>query len=442
MKRGLISLSFLLGCAPVRVTEMPVGEGSDAATDDPQSAEEPRDDEAGSRPDPAIIDLTEAGGLLDPGPPKADWTVMVFINGDNDLESAALEDVNEMEVVGSSEEVHVLVQIDRSAGFDRTDGDWRGARRLRVEADDDQRAISSPVLEDLGATDSGSPEAVIEFVRWAAERYPAERYALVLWDHGWGWSFAPNMRPVVTKGISSDYASGNDISIAEGELAEILDGAVQATGQPLSIMGFDACLMASWEVAYATAPYAEVFVGSQDYESTDGWSYDATLRDLVDAPQMSPAELGEAIALRFSETRDSTQSVVDLSALAQLDVQLDLVAEAVLASEVAPGELYSVSGAALDFDGGWGTDHDLGDLLDRLAEATSDAEVAEVAMDARVALDAVVIANYTVGRGVEDAHGLSIYSPARGSLDELYFEGIWSEETLWDDLLEGSRPSR
>ncbi len=389
------------------------------------------------------LDVTSASGLSGSGSvdltvdePRASWTILVFMNGDNELESAAIEDLNEMEMAGSTDEVNIVVQIDRSSGFDRTNDNWTGARRYRVEQDNDPEAIGSTVLEDLGSVDSGEPETVSEFVAWAAAAYPAEHTALVLWDHGWGWSFAPGGGEAgLTKGISSDYSSGNDISIAEGELAEILEAAVAATGEPLAIMGFDACIMASWEVAYESAPYAGVMVSSQDYESEDGWDYDNTLGDLIANPAMSPAELAESVSLRFYESRDSTQSAVDLAGLAALNTALDGVADAILALD-DPKTLFSDSAhAALDWDGGRGVDRDLGQVLDNLAAGTDDAALIDAALAAHAALDAVVLSNYTYGRVSEGATGLNLYAPYRGTVDPLYLEGSWADGTRWDDML-------
>lgn len=428
------ALIMVLGCEPAVVA--PVKERSpDSPVEDEALVPVELAGEADTGAHETVAPTGEGGGL-------AAWTVMVFMNGDNELESAALGDLNEMERVGSTDAVHVLVQLDRSEGFDEGEGDWSGARRFRVEPDADARAIGSPALADLGPTDSGDPRTVVDFVAWAAERFPAERYALVLWDHGWGWSFAPDGRPALTKGISSDYATGNDISVAEGELAVLLAGAREALGQPLSLLGFDACLMASWEVAHASSGYAGVMVASQDYEDADGWPYDAVLADLVAAPETSAAGLGGLIALRFSESRDSTQSAVDLERLQQLDDALDGVAAALLEREDPGVELDAAAAASLDFEGGWGSDRDLGHLLELLEQGASSPEIEAAAVAARSALDEVVLANFTVGRGVDDANGLSIYAPTRGEVDELYLQGIWSERTRWDDLLVAARLER
>src|SRR5690606_2280099 len=117
----------------------------------------------------------------------AAWTVMVFIAGDNNLEPAGLMDINEMEAVGSSRDVNILVEMDRSRSYVDYDGDWTDARRFYIQQDQDLEVINSPVMERLGETNSGSADTVADFATWGITNYPAQKYMLVLWDHGGAW---------------------------------------------------------------------------------------------------------------------------------------------------------------------------------------------------------------------------------------------------------------
>ncbi len=375
---------------------------------------------------------TAAFEVLEPG--TADWTFMVYIAADNNLEDAGLEDVNEMEEVGSTDQVNILVQLDRSRGYDSSDGNWHGSRRYRVERDSDTRSIGSTVLEDLGDTDSGDPDTLAEFGVWGVQNFPAERYALVVWNHGWGWDL---MATGGTKGVASDDATGNDISVARGELAEALATVTGEIGAPLELLGMDACLMGTWEVGYAAAPYAEIYVSSQASEGLDGWAYDTAMADLVDDPTMDAATLGDFIAKRFYETHDSTQSVVDLTQSAALAAALDQLAQAMMDSGHAEDLLEDGANRAQDFEHGWGYDHDIGDFLDHLDDSNhADDAVLEAIELVREAYGTSVLANYTWGNDVRDATGMSIYTPTYGRLDNDYTRGIWADETLWDDFLD------
>ena len=88
----------------------------------------------------------------------AQWTVMIYLAADNDLEEFGIGDVNEMEVVGSTTGVNVIVQMDRATGYDRSNGDWTDTRRLFIERDDDFDVINSEVVETIGETATGDPQ--------------------------------------------------------------------------------------------------------------------------------------------------------------------------------------------------------------------------------------------------------------------------------------------
>ena len=118
---------------------------------------------------------------------KAKWTFMVYLDADNDLEKYGIADFNEMETVGSSSDVQIIVQMDRSPNYDATNGDWADTRRFRVIKDNDTKTITSPVLQNLGEANMGDPNTLVSFVNWAKLNYPADHYCLVLWDHGGGW---------------------------------------------------------------------------------------------------------------------------------------------------------------------------------------------------------------------------------------------------------------
>src|SRR5437764_10463481 len=100
----------------------------------------------------------------------AQWTFMVYMAGNNTLSGAATTDLHEMQRAGSSDDVRVLA-------FVKQRSPRRNARRMEIG-----RAGGQDHVEDLGDLDSGSPQTVIDFFRWAVQRAPAERYAFVFWN--------------------------------------------------------------------------------------------------------------------------------------------------------------------------------------------------------------------------------------------------------------------
>jgi hypothetical protein len=117
-----------------------------------------------------------------------DWTILVYMDADNNLELPGLLDLNEMEAAGSSEQVNVIVQIDRALGESTLDGDWSDTRRYRILGDGDRNLLNSEPLQSLGEQNMGDPQVLADFISWGIQSFPANRYALILWDHGAGWS--------------------------------------------------------------------------------------------------------------------------------------------------------------------------------------------------------------------------------------------------------------
>jgi hypothetical protein len=383
---------------------------------------------------------TEAG-MVRPGDDGAvaaedasTWTFLVYMNGDNDLESYVIHDLNELEVVGSSPGVNVVVQADRIDGYDERGGNWTGGRRYFVRTDRMAAKVTSPVLEEMGEIDMGDPATLTDFLFWAEENYPADRVALILWNHGTGWTVAP-IEP--TEAISYDDSSGNSISIAEGELAGALEPYVDAHG-PIDVIGFDACNMATFEVAHALRPWANVLVGSQSTVGWEGFQYADALGYLRDGGGDGAGLADLMAATEVAKGGEWNASATDLGRITPLADALDALA---LTALEAPSRIRAVMRAREDARAVQMRYHDwyvdLGDFADVLA-TSGDETLGAAAADVRAMLDPAVIGTY----GNEDyewVSGLSIHLATKPPRElEAYQDGAgatWSQETHWDELL-------
>src|SRR4030095_16659187 len=66
----------------------------------------------------------------------ANWTVLVYMGGDNNLEDGLENDLDEFEIAGgSTSSVRVLVLLDRAHDYDTSNGDWTDTRVFEVGAD-------------------------------------------------------------------------------------------------------------------------------------------------------------------------------------------------------------------------------------------------------------------------------------------------------------------
>ena len=141
------------------------------------------------------LEQPQPGGLPQTGftPPVSassgeTWLVMLYQDADDQiLEKDIYIDLNEAERVGSSDNVQIVAQIDRFRGGFSADGDWTSARRYYVTRDDDLTRIGSQLVSDLGEVDMGSGDSLVDFITWAAATFPADRYILIMSDHGLGW---------------------------------------------------------------------------------------------------------------------------------------------------------------------------------------------------------------------------------------------------------------
>lgn len=129
------------------------------------------------QPEPTSIDAA-----------KQTWLVMLYEDADDAvLEYDMFIDVNEAERVGSTDRVKMVTQLDRYEGAFDGGGDWTTAKRFYLMIqDDDMDYIRSEEVVDLGEVDMADPKTLVDFVSWAASTYPADKYVLIISDHGGG----------------------------------------------------------------------------------------------------------------------------------------------------------------------------------------------------------------------------------------------------------------
>jgi len=375
---------------------------------------------------------------------EVDWLFMVYLDADNNLESAGIDDMNEMETAGSNDNVAVVVQMDRAErdyADDTTNGNWTGAKRFYVTQDTDTSIINSPVIEDLGEVNMGDPAVLQSFIEWAVANYPAQHYALVLWNHGSGWREREGSGESV-KSICVDDESGDELTMTE--LRSALNAANLSTGKTLDIVGFDACLMQMAEVAYqvmgsASRPLVDITVGSEETEPGDGWDYAATLTALTANPAMTPAGLATQIVndyvSSYSSSLDITQSGVDLDYMEALATAIDSFA---IAMTNATGDWTAISTArsqAQEYYYYYYIDlYHFAQLVNQ--DATISQTVRDAASDVMTAVtNAVIAEGHTVSVG--DSHGLSIYYPeTSGNYFSNYeTDVLFATDTHWDEFL-------
>ncbi|MFA6433803.1 MAG: clostripain-related cysteine peptidase [Elusimicrobiales bacterium] len=239
--------------------------------------------------------------------PVKEWTVMVFVNCKNDLEQAGLYSVNEMEKVGSTKDVNVVVEMGRMKVRDGSDGggdDWAGERRYLIEKDADPRKVSSPVLMSAEAVDQGDYKQAADFVKWAKVNFPARHYMFVIWNHGLGFLDPWTKR----RGVSLDAETGNYVRTPQ------LGFLLQEAGK-IDVLAFDACLMQMPEVAFEVGELAEVMVASEDALPAYGLPYKLFFEALTRHPRMGAEEAGSVMVEAFRAFYEEAGRYSQLSAI-------------------------------------------------------------------------------------------------------------------------------
>ena len=285
--------------------------------------------------------IVSTAGLLSaqPAAKQAEWTVLVFMNGDNNLEQDALINFEQMARIGSTEQVNIVVQFDRSPKYVRTNPvDWSQTLRFRITRNMEPQPKEA--LSDLGELNMGDGKVLGDFVKWGLDKYPAKKSFLIIWDHGQGYrlflnSLLERHRTILasrgfprTDNLASIRAASVGLRSAEGIASadqttapfrsapgdpyrsasndetnkdvlynkEIIDALKSSlNGRKLDLIGFDACLMAMVETVYGLRDQANVFVGSEELEPGLGWKYDDFMSRLLAHPEMDGAALATAV---------------------------------------------------------------------------------------------------------------------------------------------------
>ncbi len=233
-----------------------------------------------------------------------------------EIGGAATDDITEMLSAQLSENVRIVLQTGGSAAWAVNEINPNRSQRFLYDSRG-FRQIGDEHIRNMGEADT-----LADFLSFCKKEYPADHQILIFWDHGAG-----------AFGFASDELYGKD-SITLKELRQALERVWQADEEepPYEIIGFDACLMASVEVAETLHGYGRYLVASEEVEPGFGWNYTPWLEELSASPQMNGAQVGRAIvdagleaiaemSIRYGAVTGnlpSTLSVVDINGAHQV----------------------------------------------------------------------------------------------------------------------------
>ena len=416
------------------------------------------------------------------------WLIMLFQDADDQvLEQDIFVDLNEAERVGSTDRVTIVAQLDRFNGAFQGDGDWTSTRRYLVTQDDDLSAIHSEMVDDLGEVNMADGNTLVDFATWAMQTYPADRYVLVLSDHGMGWpggwsdpapgGVDPGRAPLISA-LKGDHLYLSEIDQALGQIRK------QTGLDKFDIIGMDACLMSQLEVYAALQPHAHFAVASEETEPSLGWAYAGFLQKLADNPNMSSQQLAAEIVdsyitqderivdeqaraeflrqgsplggffgvndvsaeqLASQIERTSTLTAVDLDALPTLMDKLNQFAYSLQSEDqsiIASARNYAQSYTSVFGKEVPPSYIDMGHFIQLVSKETGRSDVTQASSTVINAMNQVIVAEKH-GPAKPGSTGIVIYfpnstmyrSPYTGPQSYTDIASRFAESSLWDDFL-------
>jgi hypothetical protein len=388
----------------------------------------------------------------------AKWTVITYIQADNDLAFFATHNINDMKKITKSDNVNVLVQWDKP--FDN--------KTWRYKINPSQIIDVGTLNKEMGI----NPEReLVNMMRWVKADYPAEKYMLILWNHGNGvidrnnkenlnllqksWLEIPGFPKNLldSKGILYDYSQ--DTFLTTDALKRVLKTIHRnILGKEIDILGMDACLMAMLEVAYQIKNHAKYLVAAENTEPGIGWSYSRFLVPLSNSPEKFNAkELAKKVVMAYEKyykkDKERTLCAIQLKKIPDVVKELDKTIQKINAtkdvSRMSTQNMINMSRrTSIDFAGY--PYIDLYSFYDNLAinvarkqrkvsgkYKNSLKDLGQQIIKAQNSIKKAVIKK-TVGRNLRPSNGLSIYYPLM-RIDDTYKNTLFAKKTSWMQFL-------
>lgn len=350
--------------------------------------------------------------------PTAQWTFMIYVCGDNDLESY-WPDLNlpQLESVGSTNRVHFVALVDLYS----TDG----CELVHIEQG------YTTVVKTYPELNLGDPQVCINFVNTVKQLYPAKNYMLDFWDHGNGWDYVC-------------WDEGDDDWLDNTELAQIMD-----TVGYIDIVAFDACDMAQISVYYEFLGHVGYLIGSEETVPGNGYPYDTYAQDLVDNPTWDAERYAIEMVTNYGEYYSplkgfdyATLSAIDASQIPALTTAFTTWTSEMMTTLAENKRQYT--SALRDAEKMWTTYYyvDMYDYMFKLLEENIPVSLATATQNVKTAVNNTVVANWGAKKMI-DTHGLTFYWAKKiywtGTLsvrDRYITEITWGQVTGWAAFLD------
>lgn len=242
------------------------------------------------------------------------YTLMLYMCG-SDLESDggyASDDIEEMLKASLAKEVNFLLYTGGATKWYNEDIADGKNQIFKIE-----NGKLNLIDNSIGTAYMSNPNTLTYFLNYAKKNYPADRYGLILWDHGGG----------AIGGFGYDEIEANE---EESLTIDELKNALDSSKLKFDFIGFDACLMGTVETAYALRNNADYLIASEETEPGTGWEYKKILNTLSKNTAQNTVDLGKTVVDTFIKSNngllgsDATLSMIDLKKMDNVYSKLDL----------------------------------------------------------------------------------------------------------------------
>ena len=389
--------------------------------------------------------------------PTTDWTAMIYLNGDNDLDGNTERMFNNLEkAVALNPTLRVIVLWDR-LGLDNT-------TLYQILPDDKELHLA--VYADgvnrwsMGELNMGDPATLVDFVNSARALFPANHYFLSIVNHGGGWS--PNLTPAQAKsrwaygGSGFSWDETNNFNYLSTADMKIIFSQIAANAGPIDVVFYDACLMAMFEEVYQIRDSVHYLVASEN-ETWASYPYDLYLATIVSTT--TPLSLATHIARQYTDSLigyPRTMTVIDIQQAITVATALDNLSQSLI--ESLPSNKATISSTFLatqkfdyNFDLRINPSEgyvDLQDFAEGLIRYMPGTPVASAANALSTTLNGLVVFEASTSGvawvsgeylNLDRAHGISIYLPlGEKDSDRDYYTSsqlTLAADTRWDNFI-------
>jgi hypothetical protein len=348
-------------------------------------------------------------------------TYMTYEALDNNLYEDLNRVVDTLELIGSNSQMNVLAQTDNyGAG---------NAARYFLQPNAFGKIESPYVALGAAGENSGDASVFADAVKWGFGSYPSRYKWLNISTHGMGFA-----------GINYDDEPEQSLNIIQ--FGQALKAGLQ--GQKLDMISFDACLMATVEVASELKDSSNIMVGSEDSTYYWGKGYYTTFSQFAgNVAAFNPSQVArglvENVHDKNAENQALTISATDLTKVGRLETELDKLARAL--RQALPQHKDSIIRAvkaSQEFHLGEGVPfRDINRVAALLKQHVQVPEIAAICDQInQVMYRQGVILFARQGRSQQgQGRGLSIYLPSEGEVSQTYRQTRFAKETQWDEFL-------